>query len=794
MVDPNLLVRQYLLQNSALLAMLGSYQVVGHLPEKFDPANGPIVVVNTEGGESHPEIPIQTQRVKVRVWAGVNGFAVAREVYGVVHDWLHGQNDLDFGDLGTILASIETVTGQDITDPDTGWATVLAYYDVTVRDGAFTDLSGTFQQGSQTKAYIDAQDAAVLAEAEAYTDAHSGGTGNDRPYIDAGDAASLASANAHSDAADAVTLNSANSHSDSADATTLAAAEAYADAGDATTLATAEAYTDAHSGGGVSLSVANTWTKPQTFQPDTDVPGAIFKASNVTTPAADLIQFQDKTGAVQSRVKADGSFQAGSNPATINVGATGAPAGLGNPGSIYTRDDGADGTTLYVAEASGSWFGLGHSLAVLSDVLLSSPADADVLTFEASSGNWINAVTAKSKVAITSNWLRSYDASTGLFTAAQPAFSDLSGTIAATQLIAPTASTFGGIKSLAAVATTFLTSIGTDGIPVAAQPNFSDLAGSFRWDQVASATGALTLNNAGNATSFNQTSAVAWVWANTTAATSGTSQSSPILTISGQYWTSAVSAEDKWTLQNVVANGTNGASTLTFTHSGSSGAASIQVPSLTIMGTTSGSNVLSAIGNGTNLNTTALGFKFAAAGTVSTGSGDLNLGGVNDVLINVGSGRFVQIGSAKLKAKDTGLFTTYANIATVSGGVPAEYATVDLITQGAAIAATTLYAVPAAGAGMYRISWVATVTRAGSVSSTLGGANGFQAIYTDADDSVAKTSPPSATSNANTTATQLSGSVIVYAKASTNIQYKMGYTDGGGTVMQYNLHIKCEAL
>ena len=50
------------------------------------------------------------------------------------------------------------------------------------------------------------------------------------------------------------------------------------------------------------------------------------------------------------------------------------------------------------------------------------------------------------------------------------AFSDLSGNIAPSQLIAPSSSAFGGVKSLAAVATKFLTAIGTDGIPVAAQP------------------------------------------------------------------------------------------------------------------------------------------------------------------------------------------------------------------------------------------------------------------------------------------------------------------------------------
>jgi hypothetical protein len=144
--------------------------------------------------------------------------------------------------------------------------------------------------------------------------------------------------------------------------------------------------------------------------------------------------------------------------------------------------------------------------------------------------------------------------------------------------------------------------------------------------------------------------------------------------------------------------------------------------------------------------------------------------------------------------------TTYNAIATVSNGVPAEYATVDLTAQAAAITATTLYAVPASGAGMYRISWVATVTQAASVSSVLGGTNGFQIVYTDSDTSVVKTMPGTIVagfdSNAtNSTATgTISGTFVVFAKASTNIQYQIDYSSTGVTPMQFNLHVKLEAL
>lgn len=159
-------------------------------------------------------------------------------------------------------------------------------------------------------------------------------------------------------------------------------------------------------------------------------------------------------------------------------------------------------------------------------------------------------------------------------------------------------------------------------------------------------------------------------------------------------------------------------------------------------------------------------------------------------------------------AINTGKVSRYQNIATVGNGVPAELATIDLTAQGAAIGSTLLYAVPAARGGMYRISYVATVTRAATTSSVLGGTGlGVQIDYTDNDTGVAKLTPAGAavaagtnatlstpTNAANTTAAVISGCIVVSAQASTNINYRIGYTSVGGTTMQYNLHIRIEAL
>ncbi|HVI10221.1 MAG TPA: hypothetical protein VND65_18165 [Candidatus Binatia bacterium] len=125
---------------------------------------------------------------------------------------------------------------------------------------------------------------------------------------------------------------------------------------------------------------------------------------------------------------------------------------------------------------------------------------------------------------------------------------------------------------------------------------------------------------------------------------------------------------------------------------------------------------------------------------------------------------------------------------------------VDLTAQTAAIAATTLYAVPAAGAGLYRLSWYAKVTTAAGSSSTLGA---LTITFTD-QDGVAQSITCAAQSSAgtiettdagNTTTTLLSGlTITINANSSTNIQYAFAYASNPASAMNYTLHIRLEAL
>jgi hypothetical protein len=110
--------------------------------------------------------------------------------------------------------------------------------------------------------------------------------------------------------------------------------------------------------------------------------------------------------------------------------------------------------------------------------------------------------------------------------------------------------------------------------------------GSPLWSGIQNPNANLTLSMGTNTTTFNHTSAVNWLWANTTTATNATTNASPVLNIAANYWTGAASAADTWSLGSSLAAGTNGASTLTLGHSGSSGTAAVSVPDLIVANST----------------------------------------------------------------------------------------------------------------------------------------------------------------------------------------------------------------
>jgi hypothetical protein len=145
-----------------------------------------------------------------------------------------------------------------------------------------------------------------------------------------------------------------------------------------------------------------------------------------------------------------------------------------------------------------------------------------------------------------------------------------------------------------------------------------------------------------------------------------------------------------------------------------------------------------------------------------------------------------------------GPIATVNNVATVGPGVAAIVAKADQTAQAANIAATTLYAVPAGGAGTYRASCYVVTTQAATTSSTL---PSCQFNFTDNDTNLGEVSIVSQNSTANTlgvvgaVAANIVAFPIFQVRPSTNIQYQTnGYLSTGATPMQYAIHIKLEYL
>ena len=130
------------------------------------------------------------------------------------------------------------------------------------------------------------------------------------------------------------------------------------------------------------------------------------------------------------------------------------------------------------------------------------------------------------------HFLTSYTSTTGAFTDARPSAADLSDTATSAGYV------------LRANGTSF----------VSAQLGYGDLSGtptiptSFAWNVEGNANGNLSLSNAGYTSTFNQTSAVAWLWANTTTATVSTTNASPLLELAANCWHGGASTQDLWTI------------------------------------------------------------------------------------------------------------------------------------------------------------------------------------------------------------------------------------------------------
>jgi len=141
------------------------------------------------------------------------------------------------------------------------------------------------------------------------------------------------------------------------------------------------------------------------------------------------------------------------------------------------------------------------------------------------------------------------------------------------------------------------------------------------------------------------------------------------------------------------------------------------------------------------------------------------------------------------------LMTDHGLVALTAGDLPSgvpipPVPPVASTVQAANIGSTTLLAVPSNG--FYRINISIKRTQIATTSSTL---PLVTVMWTEGDNSASGSNTPIATNATNTLAAAVGASILIYAKAGTNIQYlTSGYVSSGATPMQYALRIQCEAL
>lgn len=142
-----------------------------------------------------------------------------------------------------------------------------------------------------------------------------------------------------------------------------------------------------------------------------------------------------------------------------------------------------DWSTFNGKQASGNYI-----TALTGAVTASGPGSvaATVVSVPASALPNPSATTlggVKSLASVSHNFLTQIGTD-GSVSQAQPAFSDISGSVAASQLPNPGASTLGGVESYAAVSNQWINTISTSGVPSSTQPAFSNISGSVAATQL----------------------------------------------------------------------------------------------------------------------------------------------------------------------------------------------------------------------------------------------------------------------------------------------------------------------
>jgi hypothetical protein len=168
--------------------------------------------------------------------------------------------------------------------------------------------------------------------------------------------------------------------------------------------------------------------------------------------------------------------QAAANTLLANVtGSTANVAAVAIPGCTDTSGNHLNYTagTGFSCGTSDSHVGTVTSITAGTGLSGGAITTSGTIALNAASAGTIGGVNSITSAA--HNWVAYIDTA-GLPHQSQPAFTDVSGSVAATQLPNPSATTLGGVESAAAVSHQWIASISTAGVPALSQPSAADLS------------------------------------------------------------------------------------------------------------------------------------------------------------------------------------------------------------------------------------------------------------------------------------------------------------------------------
>lgn len=165
----------------------------------------------------------------------------------------------------------------------------------------------------------------------------------------------------------------------------------------------------------------------------------------------------------------------------------------------------------------------------------------------------------------------------------------------------------------------------------------------------------------------------------TTAANSGANYNSPAHNFVGTYWNGSASANDSWSITNVLGTGANPTATLTLVHTGSSGTATVSTPNLTVSGTLTNTGSFTQASSNTTGSANAITANSLTSGNILSLSSTSTTAAAGNTGLNIaisGTNATAGISRYGLKSVMTSAGSTSTNVAgyfSATGGTTANY-------------------------------------------------------------------------------------------------------------------------